>query len=107
MTSPQPYAQPSTAVDDTGSGLAMFLIFTAAVLIVTGAVALLAVVGTWWMLGVTFAIDLSMTTIVVLTIVFVMDGRAQKIAIRGRTSAAPDQPDAARPQARIRPVTAP
>lgn len=107
MTSPQPHTQPSAAVDDTGSGLAMFLIFTAAVLIVTGAVALLAFVGTWWMLGVTFAIDLSMTTIVVLTIIFVMDGRAQKVATRGRVSAAPDQPGDARPQTRIRPVTAP
>lgn len=34
MNSSQPYTQPSTAVDDTGSGLTMFLIFTAAVLIV-------------------------------------------------------------------------
>ncbi len=107
MTSPQPYTQTSAAVDDTGSGLAMFLIFTAAVLIVTGAVALLALVGAWWMLGVTFAIDLSMTTIVVLTVVFVMDGRAPKIATRVRAATAPQQAGDARPQTRIRPVTAP
>jgi hypothetical protein len=35
----------------------MFLIFTAAVLIVTGTVAVIAVVGTWWMLAVGFAGD--------------------------------------------------
>ena len=60
--------------DDSRAGLAMFLIFTAAVLIVTGAVALVALVGGWWMLAVAFAIHVLMTTLVVATIAFVMDG---------------------------------
>ena len=68
---------PPGSQDDSASGEAMSLIFTGAVLIVTGAVALLAVVGTWWMLGVAFAIHVTMTTVVVLTILYVMDGRAQ------------------------------
>jgi hypothetical protein len=85
IISPGPHAQSSAAVDDSGAGLAMFLIFTAAVLIVTGAVAVVALVGTWWMLGVAFAVDLAMTTIVVLTIVAVMAGRDHVIVRRGRT----------------------
>jgi hypothetical protein len=85
ITSQGPHAQSSAAADDSGAGLAMFLIFTAAVLIVTGAVAVVALVGTWWMLGVAFAVDLAMTTIVVLTIVAVMAGRDSVIVRRGRT----------------------
>lgn len=62
--------------DDSRDGLAMFVIFTAAVLIVTSAVALIALVGGWWILGVAFAIHVLMTAIVVATIVSVMDGRS-------------------------------
>ena len=54
--------------DDRGYGLAMFLIFAAA-LIVTGAVALLALVGSWSMLGVAFAVHVVMTALVTLAIV--------------------------------------
>ncbi len=82
MTIPDPHAQLPLAADDTGSGHAMFLIFTTAVLTVTGAVALLALVDAWWMLAVAFTVDLSMTAVVVLTIVYAMDGRAPTIGDR-------------------------
>ena len=57
----------------------MFLIFAAAALIVTGAVALLALVGSWWMLGVAFAVHVAMTAAVTLTIVGAMNGRLDAI----------------------------
>lgn len=50
--------------DDRGTGLAMFVIFTAACLIVTGAVAMLALINTWWVLGLAFGIHVIMTACV-------------------------------------------
>lgn len=64
----------SEPADDSGQGLAMFVIFTGAVLIVTGAVALLALVNSWWMLGVAFVVHVAMTAIVVLAILHAMAG---------------------------------
>ncbi len=61
--------------DDTGLGLTMFVIFTAAALIVTGAVALLALVGSWWMLAVAFALHVAMTSVVTLAISHALDSR--------------------------------
>lgn len=84
MTDPQTAPQASATLDDSRGGLALFLIFTAAVLIVTGAVVLVALVGAWWMLGFAFAIHIVMTTIVVVTIVAVMDGRAGTSAERAQ-----------------------
>lgn len=55
---------PSTSDDDPGDssyGWAMFLMFTTAVLSITFAVCVLAMVGSWWMLGVAFAVDLGVT----------------------------------------------
>lgn len=52
-------ARPS---DDRGYGLAMFLIFAAAALIVTGAVAVLELVDSWWMFGIAFAVHVAMRT---------------------------------------------
>ena len=72
--------------DDRGYGLAMFLIFAAAALTVTGAVALLALVGFWWMLGVAFAVDGAMTALVTLTIVGAMSGRGFATSDSRRTS---------------------
>jgi hypothetical protein len=106
ITSKPPDTRPAGLADDTGDGLLMFFVFTAAVLISTGAVALIAVVGTWWMLGFGFAIHVIMTLVVVLTIVHVMVGRARAITGRNRPSPAPDSRLEARPQARTRPVTA-
>ena len=81
MTGPQPDPLDFAPLDDSGSGLTMFLIFTAAVLIITGAVALMALVGTWWTLGVAFATHIVMTIIVMGTIWTVMKDR------RGRSDA--------------------
>jgi hypothetical protein len=66
--------------DDSRGGLAMFVIFSSAVLIVTGGVAVVALVGTWWVLCLVFAIHVLMTTAVVGTIAFVMKGRSSSLA---------------------------
>lgn len=50
--------------DDSSFGLAMFLTFTTAVLAITFAVCALAMVGSWWMLGVVYAADLIVTVLV-------------------------------------------
>ena len=76
MSEPQRSSQDPVALDDSGAGLAMFVIFTTAVLLVTGAVVLVALVGGWWIVGAAFAIHVLMTTVVVATIVTVMNGRA-------------------------------
>ena len=60
--------------DDGGLGLAMFVIFTAAILIVTGAVAMLALISTWWVLGLAFGIHVLMTATVSLVVVSALDG---------------------------------
>jgi hypothetical protein len=54
--------------DDSGTGLAMFVIFTVACLIVTGAVAMLALIDTWWVLELAFGIHLIMTAVVGFTV---------------------------------------
>ena len=64
--------------DDSGQGLALFLIFISAVLIVTSAVALLALVDSWWMLGVVFVVDIMITAVVTLTIYRVLAGHATR-----------------------------
>jgi membrane protein implicated in regulation of membrane protease activity len=85
----------------------MFLIFAAAVLIVTGAVALVALVGAWSMLGVAFAIHVIMTTVVVLTILYVMDGRVHASAECDRPSLERGRRVEASPQSHIEPATVP
>ena len=75
--------------DDSPQGLAMFVIFTAAVLFVTGAVALLALVGSWWMLGLAFAIHAAATAVVMLTILHVMVGPKRAIPVGDRRSPTP------------------
>ena len=75
--------------DDTGQGLAMLVIFTGAVLFVTGAVALLALVGSWWMLGVAFAMHAATAAVVMLTIVHVMAGPKRAIRVGDRPSPTP------------------
>ncbi|MGH2869403.1 MAG: hypothetical protein ACRDNK_17800 [Solirubrobacteraceae bacterium] len=106
ITSNPPTARPAGVADDSGDGLLMFLMFTAAVLISTGAVVLIAVVGTWWILGFGFGIHVILTVVVMLTIVHVMTGRARAIADRDPHSSVPDSRLEARPQPRTRPVTA-
>jgi membrane protein implicated in regulation of membrane protease activity len=55
--------------DDRGTGLAMFVIFTVACLIVTGAVAMLALIDSWWALGLAFGIHVIMTILVGFTVI--------------------------------------
>jgi hypothetical protein len=78
----------SESADDSGEGLAMFVIFTGAVLIVTGAVALLALVDSWWMLGLAFGVHLAMTAAVVLAIFHAMAGRTRTTAARNELAPA-------------------
>jgi hypothetical protein len=77
-----PDARLPVSGDDASDGLLMFVVFTAAVLISTAAVVLIALLGEWWVLGYGFAIHVIMTAIVVLTIVQVMAGRHRSIADR-------------------------
>lgn len=51
--------------DDSGYGWVMFLVFTVAVLVVTLGVGVLAVVGSWWMLGLAVAFHVSVTAAVI------------------------------------------
>ncbi len=76
ITAPDPAqrSEPEQA-DDSGAGLAMLLVFSVAILTVTGAVALLALVHAWWMLGLAFAVHVGMTAIVTTTIVRSMSAR--------------------------------
>lgn len=67
---------------DEGDGLFMFVVFTTALLTSTGAVALIAILDEWWVLGVGLAIHAIMTAIVVLTIAQVIAGRHRSIADR-------------------------
>ena len=82
MSDRQHDSQASVPLDDSGAGLAMFVIFVSAVLIVTGAVALVALVDAWWMVGVGFGIHVLMTTVVVASIVSALNGRASAVTDR-------------------------
>jgi hypothetical protein len=108
MTSPNVNTKPAGRADDTGDGLLMFLVFTAAVLISTAAVVLIALVDEWWVLGFGFAIHVIMTAVVMLTIVHVMASRRRSIArrdIRPSTSASARTSPAASQQAGAHPTT--
>ena len=107
MTSTTPHKRAPGPADDSGDGLVTFVVFTAAVLIVTGAVALLALLGGWWMLGLAFAVHVGMTAVVVLTILHVMDGRARAIADRDRPSPSADRRFEGRPRTGTEAVTVP
>lgn len=78
---PSPERQGTTLArtDDSGYGLVMFVVFSSAVLFVTGAVALLALVGSWWMLGAAFALHAGSTAIVTFVVLHAMGGPAVAI----------------------------
>lgn len=57
------------SADDSGQGLALFVLFTVAVLLSTGAVAFLALLTSWWALGVVFGLH-ALVTVIVGTAVF-------------------------------------
>jgi membrane protein implicated in regulation of membrane protease activity len=104
MSEPDHHHQASVTLDDSGAGLAMFAIFTTAVLIVTGAVVLVALVGGWWILAVAFAIHALMTTVVLVTIISVMNGRPGPGSHRAPAETFRRE---TRPTTPIEPVTAP
>lgn len=54
----------SPPVDDSGQGLILFVVFVAAVLLITGAVAFLALFTAWWVLGLVFVLDVLVTSVV-------------------------------------------
>jgi hypothetical protein len=56
-------AMPASA-DDSGQGLGLFVLFTVAVLVVTVAVGFLALLTSWWVLGVVFGLHVLVTAIV-------------------------------------------
>ena len=76
--------------DDRGTGLAMFLIFATAVLIVTGAVAILALINTWWVLGLAFGIHVLMTTVVSFVVFSALSPGNLLLGDRARRSAIND-----------------
>jgi hypothetical protein len=103
MSEPFRDLEASVKLDDSGAGLAMLVIFSSAVLIVTGAVVLVALVGGWWIVAFAFAIHVLMTTVVVVTIASVMNGRSSA----GTGSVPVDSPrHEARPRRRSKPATA-
>lgn len=53
-----------TSGDDSGQGLGLFVIFTVAVLVVTAAVGFLALLTSWWVLGVVFGLHVLVSAIV-------------------------------------------
>lgn len=75
-------APSSTSLDDSGLGLALFLIFITAVLVITGAVAFLTLFNSWWMLGLVFGMDLLVTFGVGTTVFSVLGDR--KLGARGK-----------------------
>ena len=50
--------------DDSGQSLGLFALFTVAVLMVTGAVGFLALLTSWWVMGVVFGVHVLFTAIV-------------------------------------------
>lgn len=54
----------AASADDSGQGLALFVLFTVAVLVVTGAVGFLALFTSWWVLGIIFGVHVLLTVVV-------------------------------------------
>ena len=50
--------------DDSGQSLGLFALFTVAVLMVTGVVGFLALLTSWWVMGVVFGVHVLFTAIV-------------------------------------------
>ncbi len=84
-------AKASPPLDDSGQGLALFVLFVMAVLFVTGAVALLALVTTWWVLGLAFGIHVLITAVVSGAVFTVLGSgkRTRKGAARAPVGASP------------------
>jgi len=74
--------------DDRGIGLAMILTFEVAILVVTAAVAMLAPIDTWWVLGLAFGIHLVVTAAVGLAVFDAVGGGTRTFAGSARQPAA-------------------
>lgn len=69
-------AQAPRITDDSGLGLMLFVVFVTAVLLITGAVAFLALITAWWVLGLVFGVDILVTGAVAAVVFTVLgDGR--------------------------------
>jgi hypothetical protein len=80
---PQPHpshdqATPPPSTDDGPAAAMLLTVFIAASIMVVNLVAMIAVVRTWWMFGVTFAVEVVVTAIVIGTIMRVMSGRTNR-----------------------------
>ena len=64
--------RPSGEASDSGRGLALFLIFVAAVLVMVLAVWLAAAVGEWWILPPVVAVDLIVTAVVMSVLIWML-----------------------------------
>lgn len=81
---------PLTSACDSGVGLQMLVVFTGACLIVTGAVAMLALIDSWWVLGLAFGVHIVMTSFVGFAVFNALaDG-----PLVSETLAGPPRPDA-------------
>jgi hypothetical protein len=78
--------QAPALTDDTGRGLALFVLFTTAVLVVTGAVALLALMSSWWVLGLAFGIHVLFTILVGCAVFAVLGDRNLALSRGGSDS---------------------
>jgi hypothetical protein len=67
--------------DDRGLGLALFMVFIVACLLVIDAVALLALVPAWWVLGFAFGVHALMTAAFTLAVFNALSGGA--LGLRG------------------------
>lgn len=92
------------SADDSGQGLALFVLFTIAVLVVTSAVGFLALLTSWWVLGVVFAVHVLVTVIVGTAVFNVLSTGKPSLATDDRAQLRPASgPDRqAQPRARSR-----
>lgn len=95
-------ATASPSIDDSGQGQALFVLFVMAVLFVTGAVALLALVTSWWLLGLAFGVHVLVTTIVSAAVFTVLSSGklTRKGAARTPAGATPGLADPVKAKAR-------
>lgn len=90
----------STSRDDSGLGLALFLIFITAVLVITSAVAFLALFTSWWVLGLVFGMDLLVTFGVGATVFTVLGDR--KLGARRKARVLAEAEPGLKPRMRAR-----
>ena len=82
-------AAASPPIDDSGQGQSLFVLFVMAVLFVTGAVALLALVTWWWVLGLAFGIHVLATAVVTMAVFSALGSEKLPRRAAGRAAAGP------------------